>query len=364
MREIFWIGPIIEGTEEKDFPFGSPAASRWQKKVVNLISDSFFFSIFSFPNEAMFPRGRFWVEKQRKNPFSDIRFTSVSYINLFIVRDIWYAFALFFSLIKWKCNKNAIVVSYNAVASIRWAVWLAKRVGKKMVWLNINADRAPEGRADAFIFLSYFNFLNHENTTNRFHLDGIVELQSTRPHRLNKPRQILYFGSYTQYTGIDHFIHCFNEINSENLELVLCGRIPPTTLNLISGNPRIKQLGFLSEAELNQVCNEVDAFINPRPEGVEGGETNFPSKILEFLPFGKMIISTITPGLAPYYKEVLYFYQSNELDTLKNALVMLSTMSEAEAEVIKTKTDSFLREYKNNELVKKQLVDWINGFVN
>ncbi|MFM7487484.1 MAG: hypothetical protein ACKO13_11275, partial [Cytophagales bacterium] len=86
--------------------------------------------------------------------------------------------------------------------------------------------------------------------------------------------------------------------------------------------------------------------------------------ILEFLPFGKMIISTITPGLAPHYKEVLYFYQSNELDTLKNLLVMLSTMSDAEAEVIKTKTDSFLGEYKNNEMIKQQLVNWINGFIN
>jgi hypothetical protein len=146
--------------------------------------------------------------------------------------------------------------------------------------------------------------------------------------------------------------------------LVLCGRIPPTTLKLISGNSKIKQLGFLSEAELNQVCNEVDAFINPRPEGVEGGETNFPSKILEFLPFGKMIISTITPGLAPYYKEVLYFYQSDELHTLKNTLMTLSTMSDAEVKVIKTKTDSFLHKYKDNELVKKQLVDWMNGFTN
>ncbi|MFM7487991.1 MAG: hypothetical protein ACKO13_13860, partial [Cytophagales bacterium] len=98
MKEIFWIGPIIEGAEEKVFPFGSPAASRWQKKVINLISDSFFVSIFSFPNEAMFPKGRLWVEKQKKNPFADLPFTSVSYVNLFMARDIWYAVVLFFSL--------------------------------------------------------------------------------------------------------------------------------------------------------------------------------------------------------------------------------------------------------------------------
>ena len=45
--------------------------------------------------------------------------------------------------------------------------------------------------------------------------------------------------------------------------------------------------------------------MNPRPSGVVGNEMNFPSKLLHYLCSLKPVATTLTPGVAPEYRDVV-----------------------------------------------------------
>ncbi|MFM7859442.1 MAG: hypothetical protein ACKO96_47840, partial [Flammeovirgaceae bacterium] len=151
------------------------------------------------------------------------------------------------------------------------------------------------------------------------------------------------------------------ELDTSNLILCLCGAIPIETQKLIGKNPKIQCIGYLSSSELVKFCNTVDGFVNPRPEEVFGGEFNFPSKVLEYLSYGKVIISTQTPGLAPYYNEVLLFYDSRVIDSLEATLEKFSQMTDKDFLAYRTKIDNFIFKYKRNDKVRIDLIGWIKA---
>ena len=48
---------------------------------------------------------------------------------------------------------------------------------------------------------------------------------------------------------------------------------------MMPSNKNIKNLGFLTDAELEQICKKASIFVNPRPSHILGNEYNFPSKL-------------------------------------------------------------------------------------
>jgi len=100
------------------------------------------------------------------------------------------------------------------------------------------------------------------------------------------------------------------------------------------------------------------AFVNPRPVNIRMGETNFPSKILEYLSYCKPILSTKSPGLAPYYDNLLFYYDENDIFSLERALNNLVYFSIDDESSIPFREK--LKTFVESHTWKKQVIKILN----
>jgi hypothetical protein len=70
-------------------------------------------------------------------------------------------------------------------------------------------------------------------------------------------------------------------------------------------DPRVDVRGFLSNDEVDKICRTADILLSVREPKVGDNVVNYPSKIPQYLSWGKPIVSTWVPSFSPEYREVL-----------------------------------------------------------
>jgi glycosyltransferase involved in cell wall biosynthesis len=124
--------------------------------------------------------------------------------------------------------------------------------------------------------------------------------------------RFLFAGAISKWTGIfelAEFWHDVIEPLHPHAVLEIYGKGDVRQLSqLLRKCKRVKFNGFVSHEKLIQALIDCHAFINARPTQISGGEHNFPSKLFDYLRYSKPIISSLTLGLAPEYREVLLVY--------------------------------------------------------
>lgn len=98
-------------------------------------------------------------------------------------------------------------------------------------------------------------------------------------------------------------------------------------------NPdRIVFLGFLPREEFISVLHLADICINPQRTDLELGQYCFPSKVLEYLSLGKVVITTPVGDIASYLKDYVLFLEEVHPETIvrkiEEALDNLETLSQ------------------------------------
>jgi glycosyltransferase involved in cell wall biosynthesis len=69
-------------------------------------------------------------------------------------------------------------------------------------------------------------------------------------------------------------------------------------------------------------------FVNPRNLKEESIQNTFPSKILDYIRYGKPIISTKSRGISNKYDAFLFFYDSDDLESLLNTIYTVELLDE------------------------------------
>ena len=86
------------------------------------------------------------------------------------------------------------------------------------------------------------------------------------------------------------------------------------------------------------------AFVNPR-NSIEdinvNSEVTFPSKLLEYIAYGKPIISTPVLSLTSEFKDLLMFYNQDDILALTKVLREIESYSVHDLVVIKKKAKEF-----------------------
>ena len=100
--------------------------------------------------------------------------------------------------------------------------------------------------------------------------------------------------------------------------------------------PSIKFLGMLSESELDDRYKQADIFVNPRPE-LYDNDKNFPSKLFDYLSYGKPVISFKTSGLSPQYEDLLIFPVENSVESLANSIKEVVNWTDHERQLYASK---------------------------
>jgi glycosyltransferase involved in cell wall biosynthesis len=119
--------------------------------------------------------------------------------------------------------------------------------------------------------------------------------------------------------------------------------------------------GVVDEAKLRVLSEAAWAFVNPRPPSIAENAHNFPSKVLEYLSYGKPVVSTWTPGLAPEYREVLMVVDGESPDALAARLADALALEPGALGEHRERVRAFLAANKLWTVQAERLRAWLAG---
>lgn len=318
---IYWSGNIYRDGSYPYSPAISPAASDWQgrltaalsgvgRKVLPLSSMDHrafpFGPLIAHPNQAMFAENAV-VYPYLNLPLLKTRSIARSLVNAAQRAARASGAPEFFITYNAYPEHLAAGPAIKRALNARWVVIVADSIDLGLHW-----ERFPGilSCIDGIICLSHAAYVSCPKSV-KLHLDGGIELVRERFRQeavqTNSCLKILYSGSFERWGGLSLLLDALSIVpKSLNFELHVAGhgRRNSGLARAIEADTRVKFHGTLSHFQLNMLCREVNAFINPRPN-MSDNKFNFPSKLLHYLAFGKPIISTRTPGVSNSYDEVL-----------------------------------------------------------
>ena len=185
--------------------------------------------------------------------------------------------------------------------------------------------------ADSFIASSIGmrDFILKKRKTAKIIINGgyfdDIEIKEQDPNDFKNLFKLVYTGTLVENRGIMNLINSFQELKSDDFELIITGsgRLEKLVSESIKKDARIRFLGLVDDEKLNQILEEADICINPQIGSIS---VNFPSKISLYLSYGKVVLSTKNSSLlnSPY-KNLLYYYDefnpnsfSDEVFKIKN----------------------------------------------
>jgi glycosyltransferase involved in cell wall biosynthesis len=331
-RRWLWCGPMVDGRTMLRRRAVSAAANRWQLGLLGALrAMGEPVTITSFAPEPAWPRGALHARGSDCRPFRGPADVGVDYLNLPVVREMHLCISHLVALSRMveAGGPPESLVTYNALPAYRaFGLEAQRRYG--VPWVPVIADLpepdapgphdAAVARAAGRVYLSHGSFL-HSAHAPKLHLDGGVTRLPALGGPLPSSRALLFTGLLTRSGGIHLLIEAFRSLHDPRAELWICGRGADEEVRRAAArDPRVTVHGLVDEAKLQSLSEAAWAFVNPRPPSIAENAHNFPSKVLEYLTYGKPVVSTWTAGLAPEYREVLMVAEGEEPAALTTRL--------------------------------------------
>lgn len=133
---------------------------------------------------------------------------------------------------------------------------------------------------------------------------------------------LMYSGLLSYVTGVDLLLEAFSRIDNEQIRLVLTGKgdLEALIKSYEAEDKRIEYCGQLLYAEYLEKLRQAHILINPRNMKLPENQNNFPSKIMEYLACGRVIVSTKFVGWEKFGGKVEYC--ESQVSDIKKAIEM------------------------------------------
>lgn len=373
---LLWLGGVFDASTMLTRPGVSTAANRWQQGLIRGLQ-GLGCPVVLLGNlmESLWPRGHMRVDARLGRLAEGFVGELLPYWNLPGIRahSLSQANLAAFRRLCQQHGPPAVVLTYNALP---WNVAIGRYARERLgiPWVCIVADGPGSGepghaqheahlrQATACVFLSWGYYSNWP-LARRFHLDGGVQaLRFDADHGLSSfnPSAIVYTGMMNKWGGSTFLVEAFRRVERQDIELWICGKGKnPVAEQAAAQDQRIKIIGVVSEDHLHELSQTASVFVNPRPSSIPGNHMNFPSKVLEYLSYGKPVISTWTGGLSPEYAEVLTVLAEETPSCLAQTIQEVAAW-DAWARLKKAKEiASFLGSRKLWSIQAKRLLTWL-----
>jgi len=365
-HRILWLGAVFDEKTVLTAPAVSPAANRWQLGLINgLRQHGVNLYLIGHLPEPYWPRGRLRIKSADARGAPGIQQQLVDYWNLPLLRkhSLSSSYCKLLGKLENQLSNTRVVVTYNAdSAAVAGANYVRERY--YIPWVCIVADGEAPLNADGYVFLSWGYYEACAGPKPKLHLDGgVSEIRfSSKASQTESPpgRQVvMYTGALTRHQGIKFLVQSFRKIKNPNVELWICGKGTESTVERLSAiDNRIKLLGFLSERELDHFCQQADFFVNPRPSNERCNKKNFPSKLLQYMAYGKPVITTWTDGLSPEYRTLLIVLEQETEECLAATIQEALKWDMVQWSLRADRVESFVKSHTWFAQSKK-LIEWI-----
>ena len=322
---ILWLGSAFDEATMLASPAISPAANRWQVGLLGALKDvGADIHLLGHKPERAWPYGPPFIrggwglehlsESTDKTPQRLLGYCNFPWLReQVLTRQYVLAFRHFL------CHGLLphCVLCYNVYPRSLAVAREAQRMG--IPWVPVIADAPGDpaayahleryiSNASGCVFLSWSSYSRWQGEP-KLHLDGgvakVPERQLDSP-ATNGPKVVFYSGALDQYGGIELLLGAFALIQDPAVRLWICGKGGNNKMRqMLQTDSRITFFGCVSEEDLRGLSHQAWVMVNPRPTHEMDNRHNFPSKLLEYLSYGKPVVSTLTPGIAPEYAPLL-----------------------------------------------------------
>ena len=228
--------------------------------------------------------------------------------DVVICYNIIYAWLL---LPVWANKKNSIVIladyteseSYHSLYKKVYAhlqKWSMRKY-KVVVGLSANIEKKLKPRQQ---------FILMEGGIEKKFYDAF----SYREHKAEEPWIFMYSGLLSRVTGVDLLLNSMLSLKRQDVKLIITGKgdLEDEVREAAEKDKRIIYLGHLSYEEYMEQLQGADALINPRNMTLPENQNNFPSKIMDYLATGKVIISTKFVGWEKFKDNIFFLDSTSE----------------------------------------------------
>lgn len=151
-------------------------------------------------------------------------------------------------------------------------------------------------------------------------IDGISEELSFDKPIIND-NYIFFGGSLMKEYGVYNLIDAFNQLETKNLKLVICGHHEPSDFKkFIENNGDIIYLGSKSYDEVANLEHYSILCVNPRPINEQIDKYSIPSKVIEYMANGALVVSVKNNILEENYSQYIVWAVDNSPESLKTAI--------------------------------------------
>ncbi|MBI6022007.1 glycosyltransferase [Clostridium perfringens] len=212
---------------------------------------------------------------------------------------------------------------------------------------------------DGVIFLSN-ELMNKMDINNKIMIEGGIQLDKYKD--LGKPIikenkiKIMYSGSLEKVSGVDIYLEAIKKINIKNIEFIFTGKGYLANEIKKQNDSRIIYKGMVSEEEYYKLLEQANILINCKNMNIMENRNNFPSKVLEYMASGRIIISTKFSGNEKFVKNIL-FTESNSKELAENIINLVNNYEKLYLSYYKLNIDKS-KEFSWSNQVKK-----INSFI-
>ena len=381
--KILFVGPNASEYAQAT-GHGDVAAARWAYGLLKGLQDlGHEILVLSHTHERIWPRGeRFWRSRDERYYPSDWPCVDVPYPAVFKLREHW---------LNWMYPRKAreivhsreidAVVLYNCMSPYQVSIQsVACRASipvfpiildgddpRKDSWAKLLKDTQE---STGVVFLSYWAMKNYPAKKPVFHLDGGVGKWNGRiPTDISAESQeiksFVHTGALDYWRGLDFFERVAKIVLERKLpiRLVLCGRLADNARDRLRKIPCVDLKGFVSDSELDSICESAIGFVNVREPSVGDNILNFPSKLPYYLSYGKPVVSTWIDSLAPEYRTLLFAENTN---TPEGFVAELSRVVQITSSELTQRYNLILRWFKGAKLWSKQaqrLAEWMGQVI-
>ncbi|MDA9133100.1 glycosyltransferase, partial [Alphaproteobacteria bacterium] len=332
---ILYLTPVFEASEILCRLAVSPAANKWQSSLVKALSElTPQVKTYGHLPEPFWPKGQLFPKLDSKG-HSFNQMCLAPYVNVPLLRGLTLkiAYKMFLNSLLYDSKSDIVLVTYNPPGWLQ-DLLIKYTSSKQFSWVSIVADGGAPSKADGLVFLSYGYYKSYPIVdAKKMHLDGALyqNLVSGDVQKKGSRIVLMYSGTSSKWGGVSYLLEAYLKLCQKvDVELWISGAGDYSQFSKqYSHEPSIKFFGMLSESELEERYKQADIFINPRPE-LYDNDKNFPSKLFDYISYGKPVISFKTSGLSHQYDGLLIFPTENSVEALANSIEKVMNWTDSE----------------------------------
>lgn len=363
--KVLICGPALPESAELLMPGASPAAAKYLRYMALEIKEKgYSVKTFHYVTVQLSDAAKFELDNDKSNVYvakSKYMFDSLVEFRKKLLNDvekgdivlfynISYATWLLPNLVEKKGGK-AVLILADHTSSIEEKSIVRKILAritemqfnyfKRAIILSSNARKLLSDKCQILLLEGGINTDNYENFS-------VISK--------NGNKVLLYSGMLSKVTGVDLLIEAFGKILNANVELWITGKGELTDLvvNAAKNDSRIKYFGFVSNEKYYSLLEQANIVINPRNMDFEQNQNNFPSKVLEYLASGRLVLSTRFPGYEKFEK--FFMFSDSTAEALK---LKIEELLGSDEEIIKEQYYVNRSEAENYSW-KNQAIEMIN----